>query len=296
LELLQLRYFVSVAKAGSFVKAAEHENVSQPALSQQIAKLEIELGTPLFDRLGRALRLTALGRQLLPRAESVLNETTLIRRDAEASRNNAAGRVTVGVIPTLLPYVVAPLLARLAVDLPEIELILVEEQTTILLDKLRSADIDLAILALPVRNPEIVCSELKREELVFIVPMGRNLPPGPVDLQSVTQERLLLLREGNCLRDDVLTACSRARAQFSQVFETDQLASIFALVSAGAGASLVPESSLTMHQGSGGVQAVPLRQRVYRRIGYALSRKHQPTPTQKTFIRWLRQSVAATGK
>jgi LysR family transcriptional regulator, hydrogen peroxide-inducible genes activator len=296
LELLQLRYFVSVAKAGSFVKAAEHENVSQPALSQQIAKLEIELGTPLFDRLGRALRLTALGRQLLPRAESVLNETTLIRRDAEASRNNAAGRVTVGVIPTLLPYVVAPLLARLAVDLPEIELILVEEQTTILLDKLRSADIDLAILALPVRNPEIVCSELKREELVFIVPMGRNLPPGPVDLQSVTQERLLLLREGNCLRDDVLTACSRARAQFSQVFETDQLASIFALVSAGAGASLVPESSLTMHQGSGGVQAVPLRQRVYRRIGYALSRKHQPTPTQKTFIRWLRQSVTATGK
>jgi LysR family transcriptional regulator, hydrogen peroxide-inducible genes activator len=287
MEIQQLRYFVSVARAGSFVKAAEHEGVSQPALSQQIAKLEGELGVPLFDRLGRSLRLTLSGKQLLSRAEEMLQMVTAIRREAEASMNSARGRVTIGVIPTLLPYVVAPLIPEFAAAHPEIELQLVEEQTTGLIDRVRTADVDLAVIALPIRHPEIVCAELRREELLFIVPPGRNFVE-PVDLHSVAQEKLLLLREGNCLREDVLTACSRAKAQFAQVFETDQLASIFALVAAGSGASLVPESAVRFH---GNVRAVRLRQRVYRRIGYAQSRSHRPTAPQKTVIKWLRSTL-----
>jgi LysR family hydrogen peroxide-inducible transcriptional activator len=292
MEILQLRYFVSVAKAGSFVKAAEVENVSQPALSQQIAKLEFELGTPLFDRLGRSLRLTAFGKQLQPRAEELLKQLSAIRREAEAASSaTGGGRVTLGVIPTLLPYVVAPLLGEFQRQHRDIELVLVEDQTNVLLEKLRAADIDVAVLALPIRNPEIVCSELRREELLFILPPDRKAPTEPVDLQSIAQEKLLLLREGNCLRDDVLTACSRARAQFAQVFETDQLASIFALVAAGSGASLVPESAVRFH---GNVQAVPLRQRAYRRIGYAQLRSHRATAAQKTVIKWLRSAMAST--
>ncbi|BDC52890.1 LysR family transcriptional regulator [Bryobacterales bacterium F-183] len=291
MELLQLRYFVAVAKAGSFVKAAEHEGVSQPALSQQIAKLESELGVPLFDRLGRSLRLTSFGRQVLPKSEDLLQQASIIRKDAEAFGNAACGRVTLGVIPTLLPYVVSPLLDKLRIQHPEIDLQLVEDQTHILIDKLRSADIDLAVLALPIRHPEIVCSELKREELVFISPLtGDNAQSGPVDLQALTKERLLLLREGNCLRDDVLTACSRAKAQFAQVFETDQLASIFALVAAGSGSSLVPSSAVDFHGSK--VQVLPLRQRVYRRIGYAQLRSHKATAAQKTVIKWLRSALA----
>ncbi len=290
MEILQLRYFVSVAKAGSFVKAAEHESVSQPALSQQISKLETELGTPLFDRLGRSLRLTAFGKQLLTRAQDLLQQATLIKREAESSKNASSGRVTLGVIPTLLPYAIAPLLAAFSVEHPEIDLHLVEDQTNVLIDKLRSADVDIAVLALPIKSPEIVCAELRREELLFIVPPGRKLPDEAVDLQSIAKEKLLLLREGNCLRHDVLTACSRARAQFSQVFETDQLASIFALVAAGSGASLVPESSIRFHGNN--VQAASLRQRVYRRIGYAQSRNHRATAAQKTVIKWLRSAMS----
>lgn len=292
MEILQLRYFLSVAKAGSFVRAAENEGVSQPALSQQISKLETELGSPLFDRLGRSLRLTELGRQLQPRAAALLKEIAAIRRDAEASAcTGSEGRVVLGVIPTLLPYVIAPLLPAFAAAHPKIELTLIEEQTNELLGKLRNADIDVAVLALPIRSPEIICSELRREELLFVLPPGRKAPAEPVDLQSITQEKLLLLREGNCLRDDVLTACSRARAQFTQVFETDQLASIFALVTAGMGASLAPESAVRFH---GNVQAVPLRQRAYRRIGYAQLRSHRATAAQKTVIKWLRAALAAS--
>jgi LysR family hydrogen peroxide-inducible transcriptional activator len=288
MEIQQLRYFVSVARAGSFVRAAEHEGVSQPALSQQIAKLEFELGVPLFDRLGRSLRLTTSGKQLLARAEQMLQLASAIRHEAEASLNSARGRVTMGVIPTLLPYVIAPLLPDFTAAHPQIELHFVEEQTAGLIDRVRTADVDLAVLALPIRHPEIVCAELRREELLFIVPPGRNFVE-PVDLQSITKEKLLLLREGNCLRQDVLTACSRAKAQFAQVFETDQLASIFALVAAGSGASLVPESAVRFH---GIVRAVPLRQRVYRRIGYAQSRSHRATAAQKTVIKWLRSALA----
>ncbi len=287
MEILQLKYFLAVAKAGSFVKASEHEGVSQPALSQQIAKLETELGTPLFDRLGRSLRLTAFGRQLEPRAEDLLRQSAMIKREAELSRNAECGRVTLGVIPTLLPFVVAPLLGKFTKEHPEIELRLVEEQTHVLIDKLRSADVDVAVLALPIKNPEIVCAELRREELLFIVPPQRVLDQ--VDLRKLGDEKLLLLREGNCLRDDVLTACSRAKAQFLQVFETDQLASIFALVAAGSGASLVPESAVRFHGST--VRSAPLRQRVYRRIGYAQSRNHRATAAQKTVIKWLKASL-----
>ena len=125
---------------------------------------------------------------------------------------------------------------------------------------------------------------------MFISPPGKVTDPGPVDLQALAKERLLLLREGNCLRDDVLTACSRAKAQFAQVFESDQLASIFALVSAGSGSSLVPSSAAAFH--GNGVHVTPLRQRAYRRVGYAQLRSHKPTAAQKTVIKWLRSALA----
>jgi LysR family transcriptional regulator, hydrogen peroxide-inducible genes activator len=286
-EILQLKYFLAVAKAGSFVKASEHEGVSQPALSQQIAKLEAELGTTLFDRLGRSLRLTAFGKQLEPRAEELLRQSAMIKREAEISRNSSCGQVTLGVIPTLLPFVVAPLLGKFVKDHPDIQLQLYEDQTHVLIDKLRSADVDVAVLALPIKNAEIVCAEIRREELLFIVPPQRELDQ--VDLKNLGNEKLLLLREGNCLRDDVLTACSRAKAQLFQVFETDQLASIFALVAAGTGASLVPESAVRFHGSA--VRSAPLRQRVYRRIGYAQSRNHRATAAQQTVIKWLKANI-----
>jgi LysR family hydrogen peroxide-inducible transcriptional activator len=288
MDLQQLRHFLAVAREGSFVRAAQAEGITQPAISQHIAKLESELGAPVFARMGRNVRLTALGSELVGRAEAILQEAARMRRAAKAARDAECGRVTVGVIPTLLPYFFGPLQRDFTRRHPQIQLAIVEEQTAGLIDLLRSAEIDVAVLALPVKNQEIVCSELFREELVLIAPPGTKLS-GPVDVQKLRGEKLLLLKEGNCLRENVLMACGRARAEFEQVFETDQLASIFSLVAAGYGMSLVPALAAPFHSG---FVSLPLKQAVYRRVGYAQAKGNRASGARRTFLSWLRKAAA----
>jgi LysR family hydrogen peroxide-inducible transcriptional activator len=286
-ETHQLRYFVAVAEAGSFVKAADSEGVAQPTVSQQVQKLEALLGAPLFHRLGRSLRLTPFGELLLPFARETLARNAEIQRRIDDLKRPGAGRIHLGVIPTVLPYFVAPALAALRADHPEIEVRLHEAATQDLLQALRGGSLDLAILALPIEAPEIVCSDLFRDELVAIAPAGHPLAQSDsVDLRGLQQERLLLLREGHCLRDNVLTACRKARAQFETVFESDYLGSIFALVDSGLGVSIVPRMSLEHH--ARGCVMVPLKQAAFRRIGYAQSKQHFATKAQRTFVAWLR--------
>ena len=151
---------------------------------------------------------------------------------------------------------------------------------------MRAGQIDIAILALPVKQPEIVCSELFREPLLVAIPEGHPLANGKaLAVPQLTAERMLLLREGHCLRDDVLTVCSRAKVQFQQVFESDHLASIFALVASGFGISIVPALAGQEH----GCRFVPLEPPSVRRIGYAQVRGHHSLPVQKRFIEFLRK-------
>ena len=286
MELQQLRYFLAVARTGSFVRAAEEENVAQPSLSQQMKKLELALNVPLFDRLGRGVRLTHYGQALLVRAESILRSVGEAEKEIGSLQQPDRGRLTVGVIPTVLPYAMARPMAAFRDAAPQAELVIRESTTEKLLEGLRTGEVDLAVLALPVRQPEIVCAELFREPLVVAVPRGHQLAEKPrLAVPQLLGERMLLLREGHCLRDDVLTVCSRAKVQFQQVFESDHLSSIFALVANGFGISIVP--ALAAAEATG-CALVPLEPRGVRKIGYAQVRGHHALPVQKRFIAFLR--------
>jgi LysR family transcriptional regulator, hydrogen peroxide-inducible genes activator len=286
MDLQQLRYFLSVARTGSFVRAAEEESVAQPSLSQQIKKLETSLGAPLFDRLGRGVRLTSYGEALVVRAEEIIRSVREAEKEMASLQRPDRGKLTVGVIPTVLPYAMARPMADFRDAAPMVELEIREATTEKLLDGLRTGEVDVAVLALPVRQPEIVCSELFREPLMVAVPEGHELASKPrLAVPQLMSERMLLLREGHCLRDDVLTVCNRANVQFRQVFESDHLASIFSLVANGFGVSIVPALAAAEARGCA---LIPLEPKGVRKIGYVQVRGHHALPVQKRFISFLR--------
>ena len=242
MELHQLRYFCAVADTGSFSRAAEQSHVSQPSLSQQILKLESELGARLFDRLGRSVRLTDLGKTLLPRARAVLRELEAAKGEVIERKDFIGGSVNVGVIPTIAPYFLPPVLSSYTREFPQVRLTVLEEITPILLERLRSGTIDVAILALPVRGHEFETFRLLTEPLFAALskdhPLARRRA---LFLRDLRKEPFLLLRDGHCFRDTVVGACDRARMNPQIIFESGQFSSLLSLVGTGMGVSVVPE-------------------------------------------------------
>jgi LysR family hydrogen peroxide-inducible transcriptional activator len=241
MELHQLRYFCAVADTGSFSRAAEQCHVAQPSLSQQIMKLEDELGARLFDRLGRSVQLTDLGKTFLPRARSVLHELEAARGDVVERKESLSGVVSVGAIPTVAPYFLPHVLSSFARKFPQARLNVVEEITPVLLDRLRSGTVDVTVLALPIRGHEFAIAPLLTEPLFAALPATHRLAHrANVSLRDLRQEPFLLLRDGHCFRDNAIAACGRARVNPQVVFESGQFSSLLGLVSAGMGVSLVP--------------------------------------------------------
>jgi len=291
MQIHQLRYFWAVARKRSFTRAAELEGVSQATLSQQIAKLEKDLGIALFERRGRSVGLTRAGQALLPYATSILRQLADARQSVECSRLDAAGRLTVGCIPTVTPYFLAPRVGDFRSRHPEVELVLVENLTARLVEDLVAGTIDVALLTLPVSNRDLVISRLFRERLMLVLPPDHALKDAAeLSPRDLTGERFLVLREGHCFREDALAVCRRARVDTGAVFESDQLASIFGLIEGGFGVSLAPELALTS---AGTCRFVPLVPEAVRRIGYAQRRRSFVPPAQKAFIQWLREAATA---
>jgi LysR family hydrogen peroxide-inducible transcriptional activator len=245
MEFHQLRYFCAVAEAGSFSRAAEQSHVSQPSLSQQIMKLEDELGTRLFDRLGRSVRLTETGQAFLPRARAVLRELEAARGDVAEQKDSVGGSVTIGVIPTVAPYFLPQRLTWFSRKFPQVRLTVVEEITPVLLDQVRASKVDLAILALPIRGHEFETFPLLAERLFAALPPGHKLAKRPsLSLKDLRAQPFLLLRDGHCFRDTAVAACDRARLHPQIVFESGQFSSLLSMVGAGMGVSIVPEMAV----------------------------------------------------
>jgi len=245
MELHQLRYFCAVAETGSFSRAAEQSHVAQPSLSQQIIKLEEELGARLFDRLGRSVRLTELGKIFLPRARAVLRELEAAKGDVVERKDFVGGPVTVGVIPTVGPYFLPRVLTSFSRKFPQVRFTVVEEITPVLLDRLRAGAIDVAILALPIRGHEFETKPLLTERLFAALPKNHRLAKRTaLSLRDLRSEPFLLLRDGHCFRDTAVAACDRARLDPRVVFESGHLSSLLAMVGAGMGVSLVPEMAV----------------------------------------------------
>jgi LysR family hydrogen peroxide-inducible transcriptional activator len=245
MELHQLRYFCAVADTGSFSRAAEQSHVSQPSLSQQILKLEDELGARLFDRLGRSVRVTEVGKAFLPRARAVLRELEAARGDAVERKDALGGPVVVGVIPTVAPYLLPGYLGSYAKKFPQVQVTVVEEITPVLLERLRASSIDVAILALPVRGHEFQAAPLLTERLFAALPPKHKLASRrSLALKDLQTEPFLLLRDGHCFRDTAVAACDRARLHPQIVFESGQFSSLLSMVGAGMGVSIVPEMAV----------------------------------------------------
>jgi LysR family hydrogen peroxide-inducible transcriptional activator len=245
MELHQLRYFCAVAEAGSFSRAAEQSHVSQPSLSQQIMKLEDELGARLFDRLGRSVRLTETGQTFLPRARAVLRELEAARGDVAEQKDSIGGSVTIGVIPTVAPYFLPQRLTGFSRKYPQVQLTVVEEITPALLELLRASKADLAILALPIRGHEFETFPLLTEPLFAALPQGDKLAKRrSLSLKDLRTQPFLLLRDGHCFRDTAVAACDRARLHPQIIFESGQFSSLLSMVGAGMGVSIVPEMAI----------------------------------------------------
>lgn len=286
MQIHQLRYFSAIVRTGSFTRAAEQLGIAQPSLSQQIRTLEKQVGAPLFERLGRSVRLTTSGEALRQRALGILLQVAEAESSLAELQDGVRGRLRIGVIPTIMPYLVAPRVGKFLEQFPEVDLQLVEETTPRLIEHLQSGELDLVVARLPVRNPDIVCSELFREPLFLAVAQGHALAgERAVDLQLIRNERFLLLKEGHCLRDDVRMACTRANAKLRSIFETNQLESIFQLVRSDFGLTLVPAMA-SAH--ALGCTLVPLRGNIFRRIGYLRARRHLVSRPMREFIAWLR--------
>lgn len=289
MDIRQLRYFSAIVRTGSFTRAAEQLGISQPTLSQQIRTLERKVGNPLFERLGRSVRLTAHGEALRKPAADILQQVAEAKCSLDQLQQGVRGRLRVGVIPTIMPYLIAPRVAAFSSRYPEVDLQFTEDTTPHLVEQLQSGDLDLAVSGLPVRNPDIVCSELTREPLFLAVAEKHPLAhEKAIDLHDLQNERFLLLKEGHCLRDDVLRTCTRGRNELRSVFETDQLASIFQFVRSGFGLTVVPAMT-SSH--AAGCKLIPLRGNGFRRIGYLRARRHVVSRPMQEFTMWLRTLV-----
>lgn len=241
MEMHQLRYVVAVARTGNFSRAAEQCHVAQPSLSQQIQKLEDELGERLFDRMRREAKLTAHGEVFLRRAVKILEEVDAAKREAMDAQALLRGALTVGVLPTIAPYLLPGVIAGFTEQFPGVELVVQEDVTARLLKLAHAYEIDFALASQPIQDDRLEMRELFTEELLVALPPGhpltrkRNL--GVADLEK---ERLIVMKEGHCLGDQVLGFCERRDLKPHISFRSSQLETVQALVCAGLGLSLVP--------------------------------------------------------
>ena len=290
MEFHQLRYVCAVAETGSFSRAAERCNVAQPSLSQQVLKLEEDLGAKLFDRLGRSVRLTEAGRVFLPHARSIMNEIETARSSVADKCTAARGSVAVGVIPTIAPYLMPRYTAAFTKKYPEAKLRILEETTPILLRSLRDLTIDLAILALPLRDKNLKMFPLRTEPLFAVLP--RNHPRAAADSLAVKDlrgESFVMLRDGHCFRDLSIAACNRARVTPRIAFESGQFSSLFGMVAAGVGISLAPEMAIDRNAGCRYVRLSDARAK--RTIVAAVLRGRSFNRVQRAFLSELVQSL-----
>ena len=250
MELHQLRYVCAIAETGSFSRAAERCQVAQPSLSQQVLKLEKDLGTKLFDRLGRSVRLTEAGRAFLPHARSILSQMETARSSVADKNADVRGSVAVGVIPTIAPYLMPRYMTAFTKKYPEAQLRIVEETTPILVENLREMSIDLALLALPLRHKDLVLFPLRTEPLFAALPKDHpRAAAESLSLKDLRGESFVMLRDGHCFRDLSIAACTHARITPRIAFESGQFSSLFGMVAAGVGISLVPEMAIDRNAG-----------------------------------------------
>ncbi|SDD33046.1 LysR family transcriptional regulator, hydrogen peroxide-inducible genes activator [Paracoccus isoporae] len=276
LTLKQLRYFEALARTGQFGLAADDCAITQPALSMQIKDLELLVGAPLVERGTRRVRLTALGQQFAARAREILRSVDELGDLVRADGDSLSGPLRIGVIPTVAPYLLPRLIAALHRQFPALDPQPRETVTPRLIRDLAEARIDIAIVALPVSEPTLQETPLFDEEFVLVRPASERDRPVPLP-EHLQEERLLLLEEGHCFRDQALSFCKMAQAPRG-LMEGSSLSTLVQMVGAGIGVTLIPEMAIDLETRSANV---------------SVARLSAPRPTRTIGMVWRRSNPLA---
>lgn len=284
MELQQLRYVAALARYLNFRKAAESVHVTQPTLSQQLQKLEDELGTQLFERSPRRVRLTPAGERFVPYAMSILETAREAMQVVAQENEEAVGMIKIGVIPTLAPYLLPGLARRLQKRAPLLRLELIEETTSNLMEKLKSGTIELALLSLPIREEGFISEAICDEPFLLAVHaehrLAKQTAVTPSDLKG---ERILLLKEGHCFRDQALSYCQAGRIETEMQFESDHLFTVMSLAASGYGITFIPAMAINRRI-SANLAYIPFAAPVPKREIGAIMRRNTPKRAAQTEI------------
>lgn len=251
MELRQLEYFVAVVETGSFSQAADRCNVTQPSLSQQIIKLENELGRQLFDRLGRRIAITEAGSLFYPRARSILSDIQQAKYAVTTDFSLSDSTLSVGIIPTLGPYILYQTVSRFKAAYPDVALHIREDMTNNLIDKLLSAELDVGFVSLPLKNKQITTEKLFVEPLYVVLPADHELASEQtIDIETLGKLPFIRLSDQNCLADQLDAFCYVQKIDPPTIYHTTQLTTVLEFVRLGIGVSLVPACSAATYSGA----------------------------------------------
>ena len=278
MNLRDLKYLVALADHRHFGKAADASFVSQPTLSTQIRKLEDELGVALVERAPRKVMLTPVGREIVERARRIVAEVDQLGEVARRSRDPEAGTVRLGIFPTLGPYLLPHVVPRIRKRFPQLELLLVEEKSDVLLQRLREGTLDAALLALPLHDDQLHAEFLFEEPFLLAVPESHPLANhGPLALDDLSSQTLLLLEDGHCLRDQALDVCRTAGAGENGGFRATSLETLRQMVAANVGVTLLPSLAVKPPVAqSDAIRLLPFR---------------DPQPSRRIAMVWRRSSA-----
>lgn len=281
LSVRQLECLVAVADELHFGRAARSLAVTQPALSAQVQQAEELLGVQVFERGGRRVLITAAGARIVEQARTALREVDACAEVAHATRRPLVGRLRLGVIPTIAPYLLPQRLPSVRRRYPELKLVLREDKTESLRARLAEGQLDVLLLALPLGGREEETLPLYREDFVFVAPRGHPLLKGRGGLreEDLSAADVLLLEEGHCLRDQALAVCSRGGAREDSGMRATSLSTLLQMVANGLGATLLPERATR----------VELRPD----LGMGARRFRKPAPGRTVGLAWRRGSARA---
>jgi LysR family hydrogen peroxide-inducible transcriptional activator len=290
--LRQLQYVVAVADTLSFRAAAQRCHVAQPSLSAQLAQLEAALGVRLFERDRRRVLLTAAGRDLVDRARRVLREADDLVEAAGRAGDPLSGRLTIGVIPTVSPYLLPAAAPALRKAYPRLTLVWREEKTGDLVRQLQAGTLDAALLALEADIGDVEREVIARDPFVLATPRRHPLgvdkrPARPADLNDAS---VLLLDDGHCFRDQALAACSRARVREGE-FRATSLATLAHMAAAGAGVTLLPRLAVPAETTAAGLTVRPFADpSPHRTIGLIWRKSSPLTPALRQLATTIREA------
>jgi LysR family transcriptional regulator, hydrogen peroxide-inducible genes activator len=278
MEMHQLRYFAAVARTGTFSRAARECRIAQPSLSQQILKLEEELGDRLFERTRRKALLTPAGSLFLPYAVSILESAERARQEIREIGGQVRGKILLGALPTIAPYFLPDVICSFRKKYPEVEMIIHEETTQQLLRGLEENELDLALISDAPPSPRIEIQKLFSEELFLCLPAFHPLVQrNKVAAADLQHEKFILMQEGHCLGAQAQQFCNSKGFQPEISCRSAQIGTVLAMVQAGLGISLIPKMALPRPSEDGIICRSLHGVRPRRMLALALSGQRKPS-------------------